>query len=180
MERSLRLARTCSTKTPRDDNPTVRWLAARRGVRAAHHGVQRTIACFEEEVMLQPIASSVVVLHRSLKFRAAPASVAKMQQLCDELKMQFLVGNVTDFSVNEQEQLQQIKVSGGDGVTRQVPLDDLLVFFGLSPKLGALGDWGLELNRQQIKRQLLPLRGRPDRLPVTYQPVAAYERSAEK
>lgn len=99
---------------------------------------------------LQDVANSVLLVHRSLKFRAAPASVAKMQALCDDMQMQFMVGKVTDYSVNSTGHLQQIKVTGGDGVTRQVPLDELLVFFGLSPKLGALGDWGLQTRMQQI------------------------------
>jgi len=31
-----------------------------------------------------------------------------------------------------------------------VPLDLLLVFFGLSPKLGPIADWGLDIERKQI------------------------------
>ena len=31
-----------------------------------------------------------------------------------------------------------------------VPLDKLLVFFGLSPKLGPVADWGLEIERKQL------------------------------
>ena len=44
--------------------------------------------------------------------------------------MQFMVGQVTGF--DEQDgRLTGLKVTGGDGVTRVVPLDMLLVFFGL-------------------------------------------------
>jgi hypothetical protein len=43
-----------------------------------------------------------------------------------------------------------VKVTGADGVTRVVPLDMLLVFFGLSPKLGPIADWGLGIERKQI------------------------------
>ena len=46
--------------------------------------------------------------------------------------------------------LTGIKVTGADGVTRVVPLDVLLVFFGLSPKLGPIADWGLEIERKQL------------------------------
>jgi thioredoxin reductase (NADPH) len=35
-------------------------------------------------------------------------------------------------------------------VTRVVPLDMLLVFFGLSPKLGPIAEWGLGIERKQI------------------------------
>lgn len=95
-------------------------------------------------------AESVILIHRRDGFRAAPASVAKMKQLCDEYEMQFLVGQITGFEEKE-DSLTEIKVTGADGVTRRLPLDDLLVFFGLSPKLGPIADWGLDLERKQIK-----------------------------
>ena len=44
-----------------------------------------------------------------------------------------------------------MKVTGSDGVTRVVPLDVLLVFFGLSPKLGPIAEWGLDIERKQVK-----------------------------
>jgi thioredoxin reductase (NADPH) len=94
-------------------------------------------------------AESVILLHRRDGFRAAPASVAKMKELCDAFEMQFMVGQITDIDTAD-GQLQAIKVTGGDGVTRVVPLDMLLVFFGLSPKLGPIADWGLEIERKQL------------------------------
>ncbi|MDB5825577.1 MAG: NAD(P)/FAD-dependent oxidoreductase [Herminiimonas sp.] len=95
-------------------------------------------------------AESIVLLHRREEFRAAPASVAKMKQLCDDYQMQFVVGQVTGFETRE-ERLSEIKVTGPDGVTRRLPLDQLLVFFGLSPKLGPIAEWGLEIERKQLK-----------------------------
>ncbi len=94
-------------------------------------------------------AESVILMHRRDGFRAAPASVAKMKELCDAYEMQFMVGQVTGFEESDSK-LTQIKVTGGDGVTRVVPLDMLLVFFGLSPKLGPIAEWGLNLERKQI------------------------------
>ncbi len=94
-------------------------------------------------------AESVILIHRRDGFRAAPASVAKMRELCEAYEMQFVVGQVTGHEeVNGR--LTQIKVTGGDGVTRTMPLDMLLVFFGLSPKLGPIAEWGLDLDRKQI------------------------------
>jgi len=94
-------------------------------------------------------AASVVLVHRRDGFKAAPASVAKLRALCDQLKMQFLVGQVTGFEAQD-DRLTQVKVTGPDGVTRAVPLDVLLVFFGLSPKLGPITDWGLAIERKQL------------------------------
>ncbi len=95
-------------------------------------------------------AESLVLVHRREEFRAAPASVAKMKALCDNYEMQLLIGQVTGFEAAG-ERLAEIKVTGADGVTRRLPLDHLLVFFGLSPKLGPIAEWGLDIERRQIK-----------------------------
>jgi thioredoxin reductase (NADPH) len=94
-------------------------------------------------------AESVILIHRRDGFRAAPASVARMRELCEAYEMQFVVGQVTGIEESEGG-LSAIKVTGGDGVTRVMPLDMLLVFFGLSPKLGPIAEWGLGLERKQI------------------------------
>lgn len=95
-------------------------------------------------------AESVILLHRRDDFRAAPASVAKMKEMCDNYEMQLIIGQVTGIETKD-DKLSEIKVTGADGVTRRLPLDDLLVFFGLSPKLGPIADWGLEIERKQLK-----------------------------
>ena len=94
-------------------------------------------------------AASVILVHRRDAFRAAPASVAKMRELCDAYEMQFVAGQVTGFE-EDAGRLARLKLTGGDGVTRLLPLDMLLVFFGLSPKLGPIAEWGLGIERKQI------------------------------
>ena len=94
-------------------------------------------------------AESVILVHRRDGFKAAPASVARMHELCDAYEMQFMIGQVT--GIDERDgRLAAVKVTGGDGVTRVVPLDMLLVFFGLSPKLGPIAEWGLAIERKQV------------------------------
>ena len=94
-------------------------------------------------------AESVILIHRRDGFKAAPASVARMKELCDAYEMQFVVGQITGIEERD-NRLAAIKVTGGDGVTRVIPLDMLLVFFGLSPKLGPIAHWGLEIERKQL------------------------------
>jgi thioredoxin reductase (NADPH) len=95
-------------------------------------------------------AESVILIHRRDGFKAAPASVAKMRELCNAMQMQFIVGQIT--GLDEQNgRLTGVKVTGSDAVTRVVPMDMLLVFFGLSPKLGPIADWGLDIERKQLK-----------------------------
>ena len=94
-------------------------------------------------------AASVVLVHRRDGFRAAPASVAKMKELCDKLELQFLVGQISGFE-EQDGRMTEVRVTSLNGLTRRVPLDMLLVFFGLSPKLGPIAEWGLDLERKQI------------------------------
>ena len=95
-------------------------------------------------------AQSVILVHRRDSFQAAPASIARMRELCSEHKMQFLIGQVTGHEEKE-GRLSGTKILGADGVTRVVPLDMLLVFFGLSPKLGPIANWSLDIERKQLK-----------------------------
>ena len=94
-------------------------------------------------------AASVILVHRRDGFRAAPANVAKMRELCDAMEMQFIVGQATGIDVAD-GQLSGVKITGNDGITRVVPCNQVLAFFGLSPKLGPIADWGLALERKQV------------------------------
>ena len=94
-------------------------------------------------------AESVILIHRRDGFKAAPASVAKMKELCDAYEMQFIVGQITGLEERD-DKLVGAKVTGADGVTRVVPMDVLLVFFGLSPKLGPIAEWSLQIERKQL------------------------------
>jgi len=94
-------------------------------------------------------AKSVTLIHRSDKFKAQPASVGRMQQLCAEKQMQFFTGNVTTLH-EEGGRLSRITITGIDQKTHELPIDHLLIFFGLHPKLGPIAEWGLNLNKHQI------------------------------
>lgn len=95
-------------------------------------------------------AASVILVHRRDGFKAVPANVARMRELCNAMQMQFMVGHVSGFEERD-SMLISVKVTGSDGVTRVVPMDALLVFFGLSPRLGPIADWGLDIERKQLK-----------------------------
>jgi thioredoxin reductase (NADPH) len=90
------------------------------------------------------------VIHRSDKFRAQTASVDKMHARCAEGSMRFLAGHVHAFG-EEGGVLRDITVKGVDGAEHRIALDDLLVFFGLHPKLGPIAEWGLNLDKHTIK-----------------------------
>ncbi len=94
-------------------------------------------------------AQSVTLIHRRDDFKAAPTSIAKMRGFCASHEMAFIIGQPTSFETMN-HRLSEIGVTDIDGKIHQVPVDDVLVFFGLSPKLGPIADWGLEIDRKQI------------------------------
>jgi thioredoxin reductase (NADPH) len=94
-------------------------------------------------------AASVTLIHRRDDFKAAPASIAKMRELCKNKQMQLLIGQVTSYAV-ERDQISTIVVTDIDGQDQKIAVDDLLIFFGLSPKLGPITDWGLDIDRKQV------------------------------
>jgi thioredoxin reductase (NADPH) len=94
-------------------------------------------------------ARSVVLIHRRPEFRGAPASVAKLCALRDEHRADVLIGNVKEINAVDGV-LKSVSVQGGDSVVRRVELDQLLVFFGLHPKLGPIAQWGIEINKRQL------------------------------
>jgi thioredoxin reductase (NADPH) len=95
-------------------------------------------------------AASVTLVHRRDGFKAAPASIAKMRALCDEGRMRFIVGQVTSYQEAD-GRLTSVQVTGPDTAVHDVRADALLVFFGLSPKLGPVANWGLDIERRQLK-----------------------------
>ena len=93
--------------------------------------------------------ASVVLLHRRDGFQATPAAVARMRALCEAQQMQFMVGQVAGFDA-ENERLRAVRVMGPDGVTRTLAADVLLAFLGMSPKLGPIADWQIDIERKQL------------------------------
>ena len=94
-------------------------------------------------------AASVTLIHRRDDFKAAPQSVAKMRALCAAGEMQLLIGQITGFE-SSNGYLTDIAVTNIDGEVQVIALDTLLLFYGLSPKLGPIADWGLDIDRKQI------------------------------
>ena len=92
---------------------------------------------------------SLVLVHRSSSFRAAPASVARMQALCDEGRMQLCEGDIVGLETADGV-LAQVRVRTRSGMVQRIGAAHLLVCWGLHPALGPIADWGLALERQQL------------------------------
>jgi thioredoxin reductase (NADPH) len=94
-------------------------------------------------------AQSVTLLHRRDMYQAAPELIAKLNAMRDAKALQLMVGQVTGFD-EQAGQLTATQITGIDGQTQAVPADTVLVYLGLSPKLGPLADWGLAMDRKQV------------------------------
>lgn len=97
-------------------------------------------------------AASLTLIHRREEFRAAPASVAKMKELSadSDSKVRYLIGRAKEFH-EDQGRLTGLEVQTLEEEMRTIELDELLVFYGLSPNLGPIAEWGLEIDRRQIQ-----------------------------
>ena len=121
---------------------------------ADHHGKRLLVlgggdSAFDWTVELAGGADSLTLVHRSDKFRAAPATVARMRELEAAGKVSFMIGNCVGFEARDNV-LQSVEIRHPDRATTQLEIDHALVFFGLSPKLGPIGEWGLALDKNQI------------------------------
>ena len=102
---------------------------------------------------LHSIAESVVLIHRRAEFRAQPASVEKMKQLAADGSgsMAYHIARIESI-IEEDEQLKGVRIVTFDDEpeTIDVEFDEMLAFYGLSPNLGPIAEWGLQLDRKTI------------------------------
>jgi thioredoxin reductase (NADPH) len=99
---------------------------------------------------LSEIAASVTVVHRRDKFRAAPDSVNKMQELIAAGQIKLAVPTQLHRLEGENGILKQVIVRDDAGVETALQADVLLPFYGLASTLGPIADWGLNLHKQTI------------------------------
>ena len=95
-------------------------------------------------------AKSLTLVHRRPEFRAAPASVARMRELAAAGKIRYIDGLAQTLRLAGGE-LTGVTIKGNDGTMHELAAQQLLVFFGLHPKLGPIAEWGLELERKALK-----------------------------
>ncbi|MFG6468932.1 NAD(P)/FAD-dependent oxidoreductase [Roseateles sp. BYS87W] len=94
-------------------------------------------------------AAQVTLLHRKDAFKAPTELLARLQALRDAGRIQVEVGQPLALRTADGG-LQGLDILDAAGQTRPVAADHLLVRLGLSPRLGALADWGLALERKLV------------------------------
>lgn len=103
---------------------------------------------------LHGIARQITLVHRREAFRAQPVSVQRMKEIAARRdgSLQYHIGRIEKI-IEQNDELKGIRVVsfGPDPAATEVQFDELLVFYGLSPNLGPIAKWGLQVDRKTIK-----------------------------
>lgn len=94
-------------------------------------------------------AESVTLLHRREVLQAPMPVLARFEALRKSGAARFQVGQVTGIATADGT-LTAAHITDIDGNTAALPVDMVLVLLGLSPKLGPLTLWGLDMERKQL------------------------------
>ena len=101
-------------------------------------------------VVLCDIASEVTLVHRRNEFRGALDSVEKVQHLKDLNKINIITpAEVVGLTGNNN--LESIIIQNSDKSKTEIKTNFFIPLFGLSPKLGPIANWGLEIEKNAIK-----------------------------
>ncbi len=101
-------------------------------------------------IFLADVAAEVTLVHRRREFRGALDSVEKVEELSKSGKINL----VTDAEVKElygEGELTGVGIKHKEKGDIKLEVDNFIPLFGLSPKLGPIGNWGLEIEKNAIK-----------------------------
>lgn len=103
-------------------------------------------------IFLAEIASEVTLVHRRNEFRGALDSVEKVKELKNLGKINLITPAEID-KLNGRDQLESVLIRKNNEASEEILLevDHFIPLFGLSPKLGPIAKWGLEIEKNAIK-----------------------------
>ena len=100
-------------------------------------------------IVLAELAQSVTLVHRRDQFRGALDSVQKVQALKDQNKIQ-VITPAEVIALDGDRHLTNVTLKI-EGTSVNQPVDYFIPLFGLTPKLGPIANWGLEIEKNAIK-----------------------------
>jgi thioredoxin reductase (NADPH) len=100
-------------------------------------------------IYLSDVAADVTLIHRRNEFRGALDSVEKVQELKKLGKIN-LITPAEVIGIQGDGKVEQLTIDRG-GVQEVINTDYFIPLFGLTPKLGAIANWGLEIEKNAIK-----------------------------
>ncbi len=102
-------------------------------------------------IYLSEVCSELTLVHRSESFRGAPDSVNKVLTLSASGKIKLLL-NTNILSVAGTENIESVELINAKTQEKNtIKTDHLIPLFGLSPKLGPIENWGLNLDKNAIE-----------------------------
>ena len=103
-------------------------------------------------IFLADIALEVSLVHRRNEFRGALDSVEKAAELAKLGKIKlFTEAEIKDLHGDDKLKAVVIKHKDADKEDSYLEVDNFIPLFGLSPKLGPIGNWGLDIEKNAIK-----------------------------
>ena len=103
-------------------------------------------------IFLADVASEVSLVHRRNEFRGALDSVEKARELAQLGKIKlFTEAEVKELHGDEKLNAVVINYNNAEKEATYLEVDHFIPLFGLSPKLGPIGNWGLEIEKNAIK-----------------------------
>ncbi|WP_299339088.1 NAD(P)/FAD-dependent oxidoreductase [uncultured Psychroserpens sp.] len=100
-------------------------------------------------IFLSDVASEVTLIHRRNEFRGHLDSVEKVQELKNQGKIE-LITPAEVVGVHGNGKIEAVTIKKGED-SFQKECDHFVPLFGLSPKLGPIANWGLEIEKNAIK-----------------------------
>ncbi|MGJ1416045.1 NAD(P)/FAD-dependent oxidoreductase [Sphingobacterium multivorum] len=98
---------------------------------------------------LADIAQQVTLIHRSDSFRGAPDSAEKVFKLAQQGKINLLLShNLTNIHGNGY--LSHVETTNKEKEVIATDADYFIPLYGLTPKLGPIADWGLNIDKNTI------------------------------
>jgi thioredoxin reductase (NADPH) len=101
-------------------------------------------------IHLTEIAETVTLVHRNESFRGAPDSTEKVFHLAKQGRLNLLL-NSNLHALEGNGILKSVDIINKQGVVNKVEADYMIPLFGLSPKLGPIGEWGLNIDKSAIE-----------------------------
>jgi thioredoxin reductase (NADPH) len=101
-------------------------------------------------IILSDYAEKIYLVHRRDKFRAAPASMDKINIIAKTGKIELVVPYQLQSIDGNGGQIKKLNLYDLDNNTKSLEVDILLPFFGLSTDLGHLRNWGLDMAKNHI------------------------------
>ncbi|MEP7321450.1 MAG: NAD(P)/FAD-dependent oxidoreductase [Saprospiraceae bacterium] len=100
-------------------------------------------------ILLAESANTLTLVHRRKEFRGAPDSVSKMLELAHRGKIK-LVTDTQVIGLQGDDELRSLTLKQDGKGEIIVETDFFIPLFGLTPKLGPIANWGLQLDHQAV------------------------------